>query len=381
MTLLIAGLSTRAIAESAVRSGGQVITLDYFGDRDQRVLVENVSLMRDFQIGFSAEALLTASQTLVYDELVYIANLENYPGIVEAMTGRRVLCGNPPAVLREVRDWRALRRWAAENDIPVPTTLLPGEEFHADPTRRWLVKPARSGGGHGIHFWAGERLSEGTILQEHLTGRPASVAFVADGRRCVLLGITEQLIGETHLGAQAFRWCGNILPLATPAEKHSVLIRSVTAMAAGLTQRFHLCGLNGIDLIVSDQGQPFLLEINPRYTASMELIEQAHGGNLFSLHREGCLGNLPELPAIEWTGPFWGKGIVTTRRAVTIPVTDAWYERGRRDIPYTGERIAAGHPVCTVLVQGPDRDACWRELTAAADAVSREIGDETGDYH
>ena len=358
-----------------------MITLDYFGDRDQRALVENYSLMRDFQTGFSAEALLTASQTLVYDELVYIANLENYPGIVKAMAGRRVLCGNPPAVLREVRDWRALQRWAAENDIPMPTTLLPGEELCADPTVRWLVKPARSGGGHGIHFWAGEALKGGTILQRYIAGRPASAAFVADGRHCVLLGITEQLIGETRLGAQEFRWCGNILPLAAPTGQQSVLVRSVTALAAGLTQRFHLCGLNGIDLIVDDQGQIFLLEVNPRYTASMELIEHATGGNLFSLHREGYLGHLPEPPAIQWKGPFWGKGIVTTRRAVTVPVTDAWYERGRRDIPFTGERIAAGHPVCTVLVQGLDRDACWHELTAAADAVSREIGDETGDYH
>ena len=33
--ILILGLSTRAIAESAVRGGYNVITLDYFGDRDQ----------------------------------------------------------------------------------------------------------------------------------------------------------------------------------------------------------------------------------------------------------------------------------------------------------------------------------------------------------
>jgi predicted ATP-grasp superfamily ATP-dependent carboligase len=46
--ILVVGLSTRAIAESAVRGGHRVVTLDYFGDRDQRALVENHALLRDF---------------------------------------------------------------------------------------------------------------------------------------------------------------------------------------------------------------------------------------------------------------------------------------------------------------------------------------------
>ena len=38
MKILIVGLSTRAIAESAVRGDHRIVTLDYFGDRDQRAL-------------------------------------------------------------------------------------------------------------------------------------------------------------------------------------------------------------------------------------------------------------------------------------------------------------------------------------------------------
>jgi len=59
LRILIVGFSTRAIAESAVRGGYDVVTIDYFGDRDQKELVENHSLMRDFQLNFSAKALLT----------------------------------------------------------------------------------------------------------------------------------------------------------------------------------------------------------------------------------------------------------------------------------------------------------------------------------
>ena len=87
--ILIAGLSTRAIAESAVRGGYEVITLDYFGDRDQKELVENYSLMRDFHLGFSAEDLLTASRQLDFEAVVYISNLENHPDVVEELAQDR----------------------------------------------------------------------------------------------------------------------------------------------------------------------------------------------------------------------------------------------------------------------------------------------------
>ena len=102
--ILITGLSTRAIAESAVRGGHRVITLDYFGDRDQRALVENHALLRDFGLPFSAEGLLQASRRLDFEAVVYISNLENHPEVVEELARERILLGNGPVVLRQVRD-------------------------------------------------------------------------------------------------------------------------------------------------------------------------------------------------------------------------------------------------------------------------------------
>ena len=397
--ILITGLSTRAIAESAVRGGHQVVTLDYFGDRDQRALVENHALLRDFALPFSAEALLQASHRLDFEAVVYISNLENHPDVVEELARERTLLGNGPVVLRQVRDWRTLRAFCREAGISCPTTLLPGEEKEADLTVRWLCKPVRSGGGHGIRPWAGETLGEAHILQEYIEGRPASAAFVADGQRSVLIGLTEQLIGRRELGARGFAWCGNILPLALqPAERGAVL-ETVERMAARLTRRFRLRGVNGMDLVVADDPEgrpcPFLVEVNPRYTGSMELVERAYGLNIFSLHLEALAGRLPDFSLREhlhpqkpdfeektWfhpQGPYFGKGIVYARRMVTMPETAGWTERGRRDVPFPGERIEAGHPVCTVLAEGKGRETCRNHLLAGVEAVRREIGDKIND--
>jgi predicted ATP-grasp superfamily ATP-dependent carboligase len=383
---LITGLSTRAIAESAVGGDHEVITLDYFGDRDQRALVENYALRRDFELPFNADALLQASRSLDFEAVVYISNLENHPAVVEELVQQRRLLGNAPKVLRQVRDWLVLRAACREEGIPIPTTLLPGEENEADPMLRWLCKPVRSGGGHGIRFWDGEPLDRDHVLQAYIEGWPASAAFVADGERGVLLGLTEQLIGQQELGVAGFCWCGNILPAGGIRHDTPAVLDSVGAMVGALTRRFGLRGVNGIDLVIAEgpprsaygRPQPYLVEVNPRYTASMELVEQAYGLNIFSTHLAGMDGHLPNFSLVDRLRsrpPYFGKGIVYTRRTATMPETKGWIERGRRDIPFPGERIEAGHPVCTVLAEGESRAECWQHLLAKARVVRREIGD------
>jgi predicted ATP-grasp superfamily ATP-dependent carboligase len=380
LSILVTGLSTRAIAESAVNGGHTVTTLDYFGDRDQKGLVENYSLKRDFQFRFSAEGLLQASQHLDFQAVVYISNLENHPAVVAELARGRVLLGNAPPVLHQVRDWRALRQFCQEANIPHPITLLAGEEREADPAVRWLRKPVRSGGGHGIKVWAGDPLDKAHILQAYVEGQPASAAFVADGQRSVVLGLTEQLIGRDELGSRGFAWCGNILPLETQSRDWRAVLKDVEEMVAQLTRRFGLRGVNGIDLVMAEgpdgQTQPTLVEINPRYTASMELVERAYGINVFSAHIEAMAGRLPDFSVAEQgAGPYFGKGIVYARQGITLPETAGWTQRDRRDIPFPGEQIEAGHPVCTVLAEGNDRETCWSRLVKNTEAVRREIGD------
>lgn len=383
MRILIIGASTRAIAESAVKDGYPVVTLDYFGDRDQKALVENYSLLHEFDRSFSVESLLQASHHLDYDSVVYISNVENYPNVIEDLGRSHSLLGNTQDVVRRVRDWRTLRRFCKEEEIPCPETLLAGEESQADPGEHWLCKPVRSGGGHDVRRWTGEPLSDTQALQAYVDGWPASMAFVADGRESVVIGLTEQLIGKEELGAKGFTWCGNILPLSPVITKETAVYEAVEEMAARLTRRFGLRGVNGVDFVVAKLSDgslcPHLVEVNPRYTASMELIERAYGLNIFSLHLAGVNGEIPEFSLLgRLRCPFLGKGIVYAKKNVTIPETEGWMAQGRRDVPHPGELIVAGHPICTVFAEGDDRAMCLSNLIASADGVRREIGDEDG---
>jgi predicted ATP-grasp superfamily ATP-dependent carboligase len=118
--------------------------------------------------------------------------------------------------------------------------------------------------------------------------------------------------------------------------------------------------------------------VNPRYSASMELVERAYGLNVFDLHVRSFDGELPAFSLEKRLDHprFHGKGIVYADDDVVMPNTAEWRREGRRDIPLSGEKIKARHPICTVLAQGESRDLCWNHLVAAADRVRQELSDD-----
>src|SRR2546426_10946922 len=54
-----------------------------------------------------------------------------------------------------------------------------------------------------------------------------------------------------------------------------------------------ISGVGGVDFI-SVPGRGWCpIEVNPRYTASMELVERAYGISIFETHAQACAGDLP----------------------------------------------------------------------------------------
>lgn len=352
---LIVGVSTRAIAESARRAGHDVVTIDAFGDRDQKALCPSVSF-RECRLPYSAAAFLRLARDLDYAAVVYGGGLENHPSVVAELARGRVLLGNAPATLGKVRDPRLLFDTLARAGFVVPA--LVGDGRPPRPAGTWLCKPLRSGGGRGIRRWRGGRVPRHHILEEYVEGRPGSASFVADGERSVLLGITRHLQGP-----RGFLYGGNIFPLDVPA----AATEELGYIAGALTQVFGLRGVNGFDFVLRD-ARPVVVEVNPRYCASMELIERATGSSVFMLHVDACEGRLPPAPPATPSG-FWGKRIVYAPRAFHAGDTADWLARGWRDVPESGQVFAAGQPICTVLACAPTAADCERRLVAEAAAV------------
>ena len=357
MKILIVGLTTRAVAESAVGAGVDVVTVDYFGDLDQKGVCRNISL-RERRLAYGPAAFLSVAGDLAYDAVVYTGGLENAPDTVAALAAGRQLLGNDPETLRRVRDPGTVLSFLAGQGWRVPRTI-PADG--ARPTRgTWLRKPMRGGGGLGVRRWRGGSIGSTEMLQEYVRGVPASAIFVADGRRSRILGLSEQLSGRS-----GFVYGGNLLPLTAP----STVRDEVDAIVAALTREFGLRGVNGLDFVLS-RGRPVTLEVNPRYSASMELLERAAGVSVFRLHLDGCEGRLPATPIVPRGA--WGKAIVYARAPVQVGDTRGWMARGVRDVPHPRERFERGQPICTVFASAAKPSDCRARLFAERAAMWRQ---------
>lgn len=374
MRTLITGVSARAIAESACRAGWgeKILTVDYFGDRDLKALCDNYSLRRDGCSRYSVAGLLKACDQFHWGAVVYAANLENYPKAVEKLAAAGRLLGNRPRTLAEVRDPKKFLSCLEYAGITVPRTALSSEAPAL--SGAVLEKPRKGGGGHGITMVSsGKGQRRGVYLQEYVSGLPCSVAFVADGRQATVLAVSQQLIGDVAFGAGGFRYCGSLLAKELPGmPSFDHLVGQLEVIVGHLTSAFHLVGVNGLDFILQE-GEIYPLEMNPRYTASMELVEVAYGLNIFSIHIAACDGILPAFDLRRAPEGYWGKGILFAEHDTAAPATDDWWGRGIRDIPFPEERIRAGSPICTIRGSGADRQACYRDLLKRAEQLKREV--------
>lgn len=368
--VLVVGVATRGLAESAARAGYDVVAVDGFGDLDLRACAREVIVTRSRR-GFDVARAVRAAGELGYDAACYVGSLENHPAAVRALAERGRLWGNPPDVLARARDPVQLAGALGARGFPVPAVCLSAPRAKTE--CRWLAKPRASGGGAGIAPWrAGQRIPRGRYLQERIAGVPGSLVFAADGRRVLPLGLSRALAGDRRFGAHDFRYCGNLLePSRDP------LLAAATRLAAAVTEECGLVGVNGLDFVARG-GVPYPIEVNPRYTASMELVERAYGVSIFELHARACEGELWGVRASATTrSPTTiGKAILYARQRVIPRDTEAWLARDDiRDVPVAGEPIAAGHPICTIFARGRDAAACYAALVEGARRLYRSLAE------
>jgi predicted ATP-grasp superfamily ATP-dependent carboligase len=179
-------------------------------------------------------------------------------------------------------------------------------------------------------------------------------------------------------GAGGFRYCGNIMaPARDPVFEHDQsLIEGACAIASAIAASFGLVGVNGIDVIAAG-GHVRAVEVNPRWSGSMELAERAYGLSVFSTHADACArGGLPafDLARARQKARAVGKAIVFAREPVTVGDTRPWVDdTSIRDVPQPGERIAAGHPICTIFADADDDAGCYRALVERAERIYSSV--------
>ena len=370
------------MARSAVAAGFRVSSIDAFGDLDHPHSAGVFVAGTGAGPGWRTSRLpgLAASAAPEATAVAYASTLENDTRAVAALARGRVLWGNPPAVLRRVRDPRLAGEALRARGQHAPIVRMPGEARPFESDDAWLLKPLRSGGGRHVRPWRrGGRVPASCYAQQYVDGVPGSVLFVAAPGQAAPLGVTRQLVGDPAFGASGFRYCGSILCAAGDVESDT-WHEPAAVLARAAVSAFDLVGVGGVDFIARD-GVVHPIEVNPRWTSSMELVERVWGHSLFAAHADACVhGSLPRVQPggfVTSSARACGKAIVFARRDVCLGDARVWLDADMADIPHPWTQVSAGEPVCTVFAEGADAASCRAALVVRA----ADIYDQLDKWH
>lgn len=380
MSILLIGASVRAAAWSARRAGWSPTAIDLFADEDTRAVGgATIRIAR----GAYPEGLEALAGRQPDGPWMYTGGIENEPDLVDRIARERPLWGTAGDALRRSRDPFEVAAVLRKAGLPVLDVrrAIPGTSPSRPPwptSGEWLWKPLRSTGGLGVQDVApGFLLPEQPgYFQTRVVGRSMAWIAVGNGRSARSLGATEQRIGR--VGAP-YAYVGSVGPTLLA----SATTEALEAIADKLAESLGLRGLFGLDFVLSD-GVPYLVEINPRYTASCELLELAARRPILFWHRWGCgLGNDPG----PWPGPrdatVLGKAVLFADRPTRARALGPDLVGGPigfdppeiADVPAPGTEFEAGDPEMSVFARGSNREACLRALDARLDHWGHRLRD------
>jgi predicted ATP-grasp superfamily ATP-dependent carboligase len=373
--VLIVGAGARAAAWSALRAGLRPAAADLFADRDLEAVAESVRL----DTGRFPDGLLDAAGSWPARPWFYTGALENRPDLIERLARRAPLLGNDAATVRAVRDPIAVAGALRAAGIPAPEVRL-GDPAGLGRDGSWLRKPLASAGGIGIEPLApGAPATElGCYYQRRIDGAPLSAVFLGRRSGATLAGVTRQLLGRP--GAE-FAYRGNLAPWLVDED----VAGRVKAVGDRIASHFGLVGLFGVDFQLTGDGLVWPVEVNPRYTAGVEVLELAFRRALLAEHVEACAGRpQPRRGPGQLPGRFVAKEVLfaarelvfeeDVRTVVGARAPDLFRVPRIADVPRRGTRIAVGEPVLTVFARGKTPGDTLRRLALKRAAWERRIG-------
>jgi len=350
MRILIIGINIRHIVRSASLAGHEVIAVDCYCDLDlARYAKETARMPREG----AGDRLQFYVDQFCPDAVVL------GPGLEESSVKNALVLNNPREKTAQVSDKLWLASWLEKNGFPFIKTQ-PLDSLR-DPLYPFLVKPRKGAGGVGCRIVRDAcqqqaiRPGEELIAQELISGLPASVSVIGNGRKALAISANEQLIGVPWAGSKGFRYSGNITPLQiTPLQAFQ---GGMERMAEEIISGLGLVGSNGVDFLLTEKG-PVVVEVNSRFQGSLDTVELSGGMNVFQAHLQSFRGMLPEKPAPASRSA--GRIILYSPcdQNIVADLEKDW----TADVPAKGSRIAADDPMLSIFATGAGRDDVLAKL-------------------
>jgi predicted ATP-grasp superfamily ATP-dependent carboligase len=346
--LLVFAQSGRFIAESAARAGYQVRVADCFADSDT-LAVADVSIQLPPLSELSEAQLLQTLISLSRDQpclLLCGTGIERFYPSLSQLPPHIEVIGNSQQTLALLRQPEGFFALLAHLKLPYPATSLT-----APAPEKPLRKRLDCAGGAAVYADS-EALQDGEFYQQEISGEARSVCFIADGQNVIILGWNRQLNQPGKFTLE------KIWQTDKPPANHAM---QLTAILDKLVKASGIKGFNSLDYMLSSQDEIDILELNPRISASVELLHEA---DWLSWHIQTCRGlPLPDTakrsqtPAVRLLKYFYAE---KDWKVVDEPL----WPLQCHDHPVAGSKIKKGQPVCTFILAAESEQACDEQLAS-----------------
>ena len=374
--IAIIGFSARAAAQCAIRQGFEVIAVDLCADRD---LISNCHSHYRLDDPSWPDILDLLHPSV---PLLFAGGMENRLELVDrchSVAQRFGPTRKQLATLRSVRNWA---RWAVSSQVGWPVTLLDAST-RSDISEQllegdWIVKPFQSAGGIGVidlenaSQWNGNFLAENSpvYLQQRLPGESIGVTFLSSEFGSTLLGAAAACESDLKPLQSDYVYRGSYGPIPLSTDQ----IEDLQRFAELVHCESGVHGLWQADFLLHER-ELTLLEINPRWSASMEILDVCLDLRLVELHY-ACISGAMSQAKFEILSTkacarankpveiSLHKFIAYARTAFTVSASqsDSWWmnrwdgdlksaiDRSLfADIPSAGTHIGDGHPIMSVM--------------------------------
>lgn len=407
--LLLMGIDTRPMVNSALKLDYKTFSISYFKTVDFKVPYaekhvldqESVISCGRFEENYSPEKLLELSKDFLLqnndeneiDKIVLTTgiNAKNFSG--EFKKFRKIVRGNKntESVENKFKFYNKLK-----NKFNVPLTFQPSDVWELNEilqqytNNQFILKPIQGSGGLGIFLLNNESCDElkqvneicqnisleNYILQEYIEGTNVSSSVLSSHNDRKNL-INSRLITEHDLGNESYEYSGNILPLNENSFRMfndnrteinaDELNDEMKNTSEDLIKQFNLIGSNGVDYILDKDGELNIIEINPRFQGTYELVENSLGINLLDAHIKACEGEIIDIPN---PSQYSIKKIIYARKQVNIGNLNI---PNVYDIPYEGVKIEKDQPLVTIISSSKNLENALDDAKRAEDEVYKNI--------
>jgi predicted ATP-grasp superfamily ATP-dependent carboligase len=382
--LLLIGIDTRSMLNSALKLNYDIYSTSYFSTSDTPHIKNQKVILKEsdgescgiFEDNFDSESILEFSKDYI-DEVDYIIPISGVSPSDFKKKDQKKILGNKD--VKNIEDkFRFFKK--IKNEFLTPMTFHVNDIDEAfeinknNPNNQFILKPLQGSGGYDVNLLNNninfEFNSDEFIMQEYITGINLSSSVLASKNETKNIANSRLLTMNDFENKNDFRYVGNILPLTNKSIMTKIndlpgTIKDMKNTSEKLAKKFNLIGSNGVDYILNEKGL-YVIEINPRIQGTFECVEKSFGINMLEAHIKACQGEIINMPAAKC---YSYKKIIYSPTRMKYQNLDL---NNIYDLPHIGSITEKDEPLLTIIDSDQDFEKLYEKVELTSEIVNEE---------